>query len=233
MGILAKLHVYGPKSNKAAEEALAPAREAAGLGKRALESVGLRWTFDPDQPRERGEWSKAVDIKGGEKAAAEVKAAGRADRIKSFGTGWHVADPPRYSHMKEWDCQVCGVETLKKPVFLEKDGQRVCAGTGCATSLVGMGDRPGAKAGIERRARREAERCQASSCGRPGARTALPDGTWPVRGLAPRTWCRAGCRRRHRPCSAKDVGLRLRQTHQGIPGPRHRRGPGRHGRLPA
>jgi hypothetical protein len=46
-----------------------------------------------------------------------------------------VVNPPRFFDMREWDCQVCGRETLKHPVFLS-DG--TVAGTGCAARLLGL-----------------------------------------------------------------------------------------------
>jgi hypothetical protein len=46
-----------------------------------------------------------------------------------------IIDPPRFFEMREWDCQVCGRETLKHPVFLS-DG--TVAGTGCAARLLGL-----------------------------------------------------------------------------------------------
>lgn len=50
---------------------------------------------------------------------------------------WHIVDPPKYASMQEWDCQVCGRETLKHPVFLSDGSGRICAGTGCAAELLG------------------------------------------------------------------------------------------------
>lgn len=39
--------------------------------------------------------------------------------------------------MQEWDCQICGHETLKKPVFISgPDGNVVAAGTRCAAIMV-------------------------------------------------------------------------------------------------
>ena len=37
--------------------------------------------------------------------------------------------------MRSWDCQICSHESLAHPVFIEVDGERVAAGSGCAARL--------------------------------------------------------------------------------------------------
>lgn len=50
---------------------------------------------------------------------------------------YRVVPPPRFAWMREWDCEICGCETLKRPVFLAGVGGPVAAGTGCAARLLG------------------------------------------------------------------------------------------------
>lgn len=45
-----------------------------------------------------------------------------------------IVNPPKFAWMRDWDCQECGHETIKHPVFLS-DGRAV--GTGCAAKILG------------------------------------------------------------------------------------------------
>jgi hypothetical protein len=58
-----------------------------------------------------------------------------------MSTAYRLTNAPRYAGMREWDCALCGHETLKRPVFLEGPEGLVSAGTGCASvALYGRKD---------------------------------------------------------------------------------------------
>lgn len=47
---------------------------------------------------------------------------------------YKIAAAPRFAGMREWDCEICGHETLKRPVFLHSpETGLIAAGTGCAS----------------------------------------------------------------------------------------------------
>ena len=47
-----------------------------------------------------------------------------------------IVAPPRYAWLRSWDCEICSHESLAHPVFIEVDGERVAAGSGCAARLL-------------------------------------------------------------------------------------------------
>lgn len=49
---------------------------------------------------------------------------------------YHIVPPPKNAQFHEWDCQVCGHETLSQPVFLSDGLAVIAAGTGCAARLL-------------------------------------------------------------------------------------------------
>lgn len=56
-------------------------------------------------------------------------------------TTYRLAPPPPLASMYEWDCVLCGHETLAKPVFLAGASGVIAAGTGCASvALYGRKD---------------------------------------------------------------------------------------------
>lgn len=52
-------------------------------------------------------------------------------------TTYTIAPKPKHAEMREWDCILCGHETLAKPVFLVgPTGTVIAAGTGCAAKAL-------------------------------------------------------------------------------------------------
>jgi len=56
-------------------------------------------------------------------------------------TAYTLADKPKNAELYEWDCLLCGHETLARPVFLAGPSGVIAAGTGCAAkALYGSAD---------------------------------------------------------------------------------------------
>jgi hypothetical protein len=52
---------------------------------------------------------------------------------------YRIAPAPKLASQYEWDCALCGHETLTRPVFLANPaGNVIAAGTGCAAKALGM-----------------------------------------------------------------------------------------------
>lgn len=61
----------------------------------------------------------------------------RADIVLPMTTTYTIAPKPKYADMIEWDCVLCGHETLSRPVFLVgPTGSVIAAGTGCAAKAL-------------------------------------------------------------------------------------------------
>lgn len=47
-------------------------------------------------------------------------------------TAYRVVAPPKFAGLQEFDCQLCGYESLVRPVFLAGPAGVIAAGAGCA-----------------------------------------------------------------------------------------------------
>ncbi|MHB1772055.1 MAG: hypothetical protein ACYCST_09980 [Acidimicrobiales bacterium] len=79
------------------------------------------------------------------------------------GNRVRIVPPPRYAWLRVWDCQICGHESLAHPVFIEADGERVAAGSGCAARLLSG---PSASSSATRRVAERARVLEAESLAR-------------------------------------------------------------------
>jgi hypothetical protein len=51
---------------------------------------------------------------------------------------YRIASAPKLASQYEWDCALCGHETLTRPVFIEGGAGVIAAGTGCAAKALGL-----------------------------------------------------------------------------------------------
>lgn len=51
---------------------------------------------------------------------------------------YRIAPAPKLASQYEWDCALCGHETLTRPVFIEGGAGVIAAGTGCAAKALGL-----------------------------------------------------------------------------------------------
>lgn len=65
-----------------------------------------------------------------------------SDTLTAMAAGeYRLSRPPKFAQFQEWDCALCGHETLQRPVFLEGPGGVIAAGTRCAAiALYGRED---------------------------------------------------------------------------------------------
>lgn len=69
-----------------------------------------------------------------------------------------IIDPPRFSQFQEHDCHICGHESLRRPVWIDRGGGPEPVGSGCLSGLLGI---PAKKIAAERDLRREASKRRA------------------------------------------------------------------------
>lgn len=48
-----------------------------------------------------------------------------------------IIDPPRFSQFREHDCRICGHESLRHPMWIDRGGGPEAVGPGCLATLLG------------------------------------------------------------------------------------------------